>query len=100
MFIIIFFDHENSRDLRVRKIFFDATSRFIQKHDLKFDDDENEKFARDQNEKNDDNDVRIEKKKSKRMIQKKFYSYIIQIRRFLHFSHRSTISISINFFFT
>ena len=32
------------------------------KHDLKFDDDENEKFARDQNEKNDDNDVRIEKK--------------------------------------
>ena len=77
MFIISFFDHENNRDLYVRKILFDATFRFIQKHDLKFHDDENEKFARDQNEKNDDNDARIEKKKSKRMIQKKFYSYII-----------------------
>ena len=62
MFIISFFDYENSRDLRVRKFFFDATFRSIQKHDLKFDDDENQKFARDQNEKNDNNDVRIEKK--------------------------------------
>ena len=100
MFTIFFFDHENSRDLRVRKIFSDATFKFIQKHDLKFDDDENEKLARDQNEKNDDNDTRIEKKKSKRVIQKKFYSYIIQIRRFLHFSHRNTIFISINFLLT
>ena len=100
MFIIFFFDHENSRDLRVRRIFLDATSRSIQKHDQEFDDDENEKFARDQNEKNDDSDARIEKKKSKRMTQRKFYSYIIQIRRFLHFSHRNTIFISINFFFT
>ena len=100
MFIIFFFDHENNRDLRVCKILFDVTFRSIQKHDQKFNDDENEKFARDQNKKNDDNDVRIEKKKSKRMIQRKFYSYIIQIRRFLHFSHRNTISISINFLFT
>ena len=62
MFIISFLDHENNRDFRVRKIFFDAVSRSIQKHDQKFDDDENEKSARDQNEKNDDNDARIEKK--------------------------------------
>ena len=87
MSIIFFLDHENSRDFRVRKISFDAMFRSIQKHDQKFDDDENEKSARDQNEKNDDNDVRIEKKKSKRMIQKEFYSYIIQIRNFLYFSH-------------
>ena len=87
MSIISFLDHENSRDLRVRRISFDATSRSIQEHDQKFDDDENEKLARDQNEKNENNDVRIEKKKSKRVTQKKFYSYIIQIRRFLHFSH-------------
>ena len=62
MFIIFFFDHENNRDFRVRKILFDAMFRSIQKHDQKFDDDEIEKFARNQNEKNDDNDVRIEKK--------------------------------------
>ena len=31
---------------------------------------------------NDDNDARIERERSKRMIQKKFYSYIIQIRHF------------------
>ena len=100
MSTIFFLDHENSRDFRVRKIASNAISRFIQKHDQKFNDDENEKSARDQNEKNDDNDARVEKKKSKRMTQRKFYSYIIQIRRFLHFSHRSTISISISFFFT
>ena len=87
MFIIFFLDHENNRDLRVRRTFLDATSRFIQKHDLKFHDDENEKSARDENEKNDDNDARVERKKSKRVIQRKFYSYIIQICRFLHFSH-------------
>ena len=62
MFNFFFLDHENSRDFRIRKILFDATFDSIQKHDQKFDDDENEKFARDQNEKNDDNDVRIEKK--------------------------------------
>ena len=99
MSTIFFFDHENSRDFRVRKTSFDAISRFIQKHDQKFDDDENEKSTRDQNEKNDDNDVRVERKKSKRVTQREFYSYIIQIRRFLHFSHRSTFSISTNFFF-
>ena len=60
--IFFFFDYENNRNFRVRKIFFDAIFRSIQKHDQKFDDDENEKFARNQNEKNDDNDVRIEKK--------------------------------------
>ena len=42
--------------------------------------------------------LELKKRKSKRMIQKKFYSYIIQIRRFLHFSHRNTFFISINFF--
>ena len=62
MFIIFFLDHENSRDFRVRKTFFEIVFRSIQKHDQKFDDDENEKFARNQNEKNDDNDARIEKK--------------------------------------
>ena len=36
--------------------------KFIKKHDLKFDDNENKKFARNQNEKNNDNDVRIKKK--------------------------------------
>ena len=99
MFTIFFFDHENNRDFRVRKISFDATFRSIQKHDQKFNDDENEKFARDQNEKNDDNDARIEKEKSKRMTQRKFYSYIIQIRRFLHVSHRKTFFISTSFLF-
>ena len=100
MFIISFLDHENNRDFRARKIASNAISRSIQKHDQKFNDDESEKSARDQNEKNDDNDARIEKEKSKRVIQKEFYSYIIQIRRFLHFSHRNTISISISFFST
>ena len=98
MSTIFLLDHENSRNLRVRKAAFDAISRFIQKHDQKFNDDENERSERDQNEKNDDNDARVERKKSKRMTQRKFYSYIIQIRRFRHFSHRSTFSISTSFF--
>ena len=75
MFIIIFFDHENNRDLRVRKVFFDTTFRSIQKHDQKFDDNENEKFVRDQNEKNDDNDVRIEKKIETNNLKKILFVY-------------------------
>ena len=99
MSIIFFFGHENSRDLRVRRASFGAVFRSIQKHDQKFDDDEDERFARDQNEKDDDSDARVERGESKRVTQREFYSYIIQIRRFLHFSHRSTFSISASFFF-
>ena len=50
MFIIFFFDYENNRNLFVRKIEFDAIFRFIQKHDQKFDNNENEKFERNQNQ--------------------------------------------------
>ena len=100
MSTISLLDHENSRDLRARKAPPDATPKSIQKHDLEFDDDEDEKSARDQDEKNDDSDARVGRKESKRVTQREFYSYIIQIRRFLHFSHRSTIPISINFLMT
>ena len=97
MSTISFLDHENNRDFRARRTFFDAISRSIQKHDQEFDDDEDEESARDQDEKNDDSDARVGRERSKRVTQREFYSYIIQIRRFLHFSHRSTISISISF---
>ena len=81
MFNFFFLDHENSRDFRIRKILFDATFDSIQKHDQKFDDDENEKFARDQNEKNDDNDVRIEKKSRNEWFKENFirtsFKYVV-----------------------
>ena len=51
MFIIFFLDHENNRDFRVRKISLDAIFRFIQKHDQKYNDNENEKSERDQKKK-------------------------------------------------
>ena len=94
--------HENSIRLLVRKF---ETARFdetflVYDHDLKYNVDENSEREIKNDEKNDDNDASCEKKKSKRVIQKKLYRYMFQIRRFLHFSHRSTISISINFLFT
>ena len=54
MSIILLLDHENSCDLRVRKASLDAISRFIQKHDQKYNDDENERFERNQKKKKND----------------------------------------------
>ena len=95
-------NHENNTRLLARK---SETARFdetflVYDHDLKYNVDENSERETENDEKNDDNDVSYEKKKSKRMTQKKLYRYMFQIRRFLHFSYRNTISISINFFFT
>ena len=94
-------NHENNIRLLTRKfeaIKFDETL-FVYDHDLKYNVDENSEREIENDEKNDDNDASCEKKKSKRVTQKKFYRYMFQIRRFLHFLHSKSISFSISFFF-
>ena len=95
-------NHENSTRLLARK---SETARFdeifpVYGHDLKYNVDENSERETESDEKDDDSDASCERRKSKRVTQKKFYRYMLQIRRFLHFSHRSTISISISFLST
>ena len=93
--------HENSIRLLTRKSETTKSDEifFVFDHDLKYNVDENLERETESDEKNDNNDTSCERKKSKRMTQKKFYRYMFQIRRFLHFSHSKSFSFLINFFF-
>ena len=72
---ILLQNHENNIRLLIRKfetIKFDEIF-FVYDHDLKYNVDENSEREIENDEKNDDNDASCERKKSKRIIQKKIY---------------------------